>query len=220
MTPYELLGIDKKATTAEVRSAYRKLSKIMHPDRGGDPEKFRELKEAHDILSDKDRRKRYDRTGRTAPSSVTPARVKAFLAELINSVVNAKTQSGRIDDVTRENIQMKIVMSLNSSQMRAQQARTDIECRLIRAKELIDRFIPMGKDDPIGELLRAERSRIVEELNSLDDEIEIARMAIKIFAEGYRYKADPGTEGPKAPGPTVYHNRGTSTYHFGRGPQG
>ena len=40
---YEMLGVDRNATTAEVRKAFKKKAMKMHPDKGGDPEQFKDL---------------------------------------------------------------------------------------------------------------------------------------------------------------------------------
>ena len=62
-----MLGIGKNATDAEIKSAYRKLAKKYHPDLNpGDKdaeEKFKEVNEANDVLSDPNKRKRYDQFG-------------------------------------------------------------------------------------------------------------------------------------------------------------
>ena len=64
---YEVLGLQKGATDAEIKSAYRKLAKKYHPDLNpDDPEaeaKFKEVNEANDVLSDPDKRAKYDRFG-------------------------------------------------------------------------------------------------------------------------------------------------------------
>ena len=64
---YEVLGVGKNATDAEIKSAYRKLAKKYHPDLNpGDKEaeeKFKEVNEANDVLSDPEKRKRYDQFG-------------------------------------------------------------------------------------------------------------------------------------------------------------
>src|SRR5436309_15659704 len=60
---YALLGVGPDATTAQIRSAYRKLAKQYHPDVNDSPdaaERFREITEAYDTLTDPDRRRRYD----------------------------------------------------------------------------------------------------------------------------------------------------------------
>jgi curved DNA-binding protein len=61
--PYEILGINRTANADEIKSAYRKLAKKYHPDLGGDPEKFKELNEAHDILGDANKKSHYDQVG-------------------------------------------------------------------------------------------------------------------------------------------------------------
>jgi len=58
---YELLGVDRSASAAEIKSAYRSLAKVMHPDRGGTSGAFRMLQEAYETLSDPVRRAEYDR---------------------------------------------------------------------------------------------------------------------------------------------------------------
>ncbi|MEV4317022.1 DnaJ domain-containing protein [Actinocrispum sp. NPDC049592] len=58
---YELLGVAPDASTSEIRSAYRALAKVMHPDAGGTAGTFRLLREAYETLSDPVRRAEYDR---------------------------------------------------------------------------------------------------------------------------------------------------------------
>lgn len=60
---YETLGVAKTATSAEIKKAYRKLAVKYHPDKGGDEAKFKEVSAAYEILSDADKRERYDKYG-------------------------------------------------------------------------------------------------------------------------------------------------------------
>lgn len=62
---YGRLGISKNASEDEIKRAYRSLAKEKHPDRGGNPEEFKEIQEAHEILTDESRRRMYDMTGST-----------------------------------------------------------------------------------------------------------------------------------------------------------
>lgn len=68
---YEVLGVSKNATDDELKKAYRKLAIKFHPDRCKDPDakdKFQEISEAYETLSDKSKRAQYDQFGFNGPS--------------------------------------------------------------------------------------------------------------------------------------------------------
>lgn len=60
---YEVLEVEKAATEADIKKAYRKLAVRHHPDKGGDPERFREIAGAYEVLSDPEKRAKYDEFG-------------------------------------------------------------------------------------------------------------------------------------------------------------
>ena len=76
---YAILGIARDAKPEDIQRAYRKLARTYHPDINKDPaaeERFKEISEAYDVLSDPDTRKRYDTFGpdfRQVPEGVDPA---------------------------------------------------------------------------------------------------------------------------------------------------
>lgn len=69
---YEVLGVKRGASADEIKKAYRSLARKYHPDVNKSPDaeaKFKEVKEAYDVLSDDQRRARYDRYGHEDPSA-------------------------------------------------------------------------------------------------------------------------------------------------------
>ena len=63
MDPYKELGISRHSTEKEIKSAYRKLAIKHHPDKGGDPEKFKQVAAAYETLTNKDKKNIYDQFG-------------------------------------------------------------------------------------------------------------------------------------------------------------
>ena len=63
MDYYDLLGVSRQASAKELKSAFKKKSMEHHPDRGGDEEKFKQINEAYQNLSDPQKRQMYDQFG-------------------------------------------------------------------------------------------------------------------------------------------------------------
>ncbi|GFH53100.1 DnaJ protein [Chaetoceros tenuissimus] len=60
---YETLGVEKTADAKEIKKEYRKLAVKHHPDKGGDEQKFKEISAAYEVLSDEEKRAKYDKYG-------------------------------------------------------------------------------------------------------------------------------------------------------------
>lgn len=72
---YGVLGVDREASQDDIRRAYRGLARELHPDASGDPateERFKEVTAAYEILSDPEKRERYDRFGASGGPSGAP----------------------------------------------------------------------------------------------------------------------------------------------------
>jgi len=69
MNYYEILEVDKNASTDEIKKAYRKMAKLHHPDKGGDEFLFKQINEAYNVLSDPGEKAKYDRYGSVGDQS-------------------------------------------------------------------------------------------------------------------------------------------------------
>ena len=63
MNPYEILDVEKTSSEKDIKKAYRTLAMKHHPDKGGDPDKFKEISQAYETLSNTHKRQSYDNFG-------------------------------------------------------------------------------------------------------------------------------------------------------------
>ena len=94
--PYEVLGVPRDASPDEIKSAYRRLARRYHPDvNPNDPsaeDKFKEIGEAYSILSDEEKRRRFDQFGSTDDIPVDPFFGQGGFADIFDMFFG--TQSG------------------------------------------------------------------------------------------------------------------------------
>jgi len=69
---YKILGVSKAASEEEIKKAFRQLAHKYHPDKGGDEKKFKEINEAYQVLSNKEKRQQYDRFGQVFSAGAAP----------------------------------------------------------------------------------------------------------------------------------------------------
>jgi molecular chaperone DnaJ len=89
---YELLGVGRNASADELKKAYRKRARDLHPDTNPDPaaaEQFKELSRAYEVLSDADQRARYDRFGEAGVSGAAQAGADPFAGGGLGDIFEA-----------------------------------------------------------------------------------------------------------------------------------
>jgi len=100
---YKILGVGKNATDDEIRKAYRKLARKYHPDRNaGDKEaeeRFKQISQAHDVLSDPEKRKAYDRGsgpfGFGMPGGFDPSSFGGGVGDILSNLFGGVAGGGR-----------------------------------------------------------------------------------------------------------------------------
>jgi curved DNA-binding protein CbpA len=207
VTLYEILGLKKTAADHQVKAAYRRLSAFWHPDNRetGDPDKFHEVKHAYDILSNPDRRERYDRTGRDDDLKVTPRVIQNMVEQTVIAMVNAERPDGTTDDPTWENVRDKILKTIREGRREPQANLKRQRKKLARLDNLAKRFRSKTDSDPIGDAFAAQRRKMLAEIYKWEDGLELSYKTEEVFSQ-YDYvtgEVGPEPEGQFSPGPTA-----------------
>ena len=95
---YEILGVGRDASTEDIRTAYRRLAREFHPDVNADPEaeqRFKEVAGAYEILSDADKRARYDAFGDGGPMQMPFGNISDLFEAFFGAGTFGQRRSGR-----------------------------------------------------------------------------------------------------------------------------
>jgi curved DNA-binding protein CbpA len=190
-TPYETLGVGKKASKATVTKAYRKRARETHPDREGSPEEFNEVRRAYAVLSDDARRARYDETGEAddAPDNAT-AEAVGVLGQVFLSVLQTVIQQGR--DPTRIDLMAGMRQVLNQKKGEMAKARKDMEAGRDKLVAAAKRFsAKKGKTNHLGMMAALHAGQVEAQLlNHAKEEAKLAKALELLDGHDYRFDAE------------------------------
>ncbi len=181
---YTVLELDRDATPAGVKKAYKRMAQKYHPDKcAGVSDRFNEIKRAYDVLSNPDLRARYDETG-IDPVQATRDRdehARAELAGLMIAILDKVPEGQDILSIMRDNI----VASIAGADRDMDSSRQFVS----RYTGALSRLTHTGASGILHESLRSQINRHTAGQHILKDKKERLELMLEFLAE-YAYRAD------------------------------
>lgn len=174
---YALLGVRPSVPMGVIRQAYRQLAKTAHPDVGGSEERFAAIKRAHDVLTDPERRKRYDETGQI--EEVQPDNEMAEVFQVIAGLLNSVLGSQR--DPTTADLVMAMKDQIGTHMANAREQIAGLSMQASRADDLAKRFRvkKKGAANHLAGILGAQAAQMRQGIKNIEHAIETHRKALK-----------------------------------------
>jgi curved DNA-binding protein CbpA len=177
---YEELGVRKDAAPEEIKKVYRKRAKKVHPDNGGDPEEFKLISTAYAILSDPDKRKRYDAGEDSEQINQAGSREQQVMTTVFNMFNTIIEQH---EDLIHDNLFEIIRQSIREGQHNFKKGIKMNEVQIERYNTILKRIKKKDKSLLFIQLLynkiRACETMIIQ----LEDNIQLGEEALELIKE-------------------------------------
>lgn len=188
--PYEILGLVPPASDRQIRAAYRRLARTMHPDNGGSEEAFRSLADAHDFLLDGVSRALWDRKHIRATAEkrqAACAALKQLCSEVVSFIVNGGTppEYADIPAMMRKELRARLDKLAGMD--------SDTKRQIARHKLMVNTVTRRGGGENIvSEVLGRRLGELHKILAKIGEEAEIGEiMLVELTAYSSSVQADP-----------------------------
>lgn len=181
MELYDNLGVSKEATPEEIKKAYRDQSKIHHPDKGGDAAEFRKVQRAYDLLSDSEKRSRYDR-GEDMDS------VESGVDPVVNILANLFTQVLQVTDPDTTDIFKEMRKSLNNTLIELKK-QIEKSKKVINKLEKVKARIKVDVESIFAQTIHAQQQALTLQITKTESDMALGQKALDRL-KGCEYSAD------------------------------
>lgn len=184
MDLYKILGVDRGADKGSIRRAYRRTAKSAHPDAGGNAKSFALVRLAHDVLTDEQRRQKYDATGEIEEKPIDNDLGNAlqWVQMAVDHVLQA-CQQCNLDAVTVD-ILGDAKIFLNGKLQEFRTANAAVEKGIRQTEKVAKRFKPKrGKEDRLTALMAGRLASFAQQKVRNDGEIVKVSRALEIVAD-------------------------------------
>jgi DnaJ-class molecular chaperone len=187
-TLYEDLAVDKDAPPETIKKAFRKKAKETHPDKGGDPEQFKAVVRAYSILSDEEKRKRYN-NGENPDILDQPDIQQQQVLNMIFTLLNSVVEDPNFDfihynlfDILREN--------LKANRQNSKTEKNKMKNNIQRFENILKRIKKKDKAEPFIQFVDQKIKDCNNAIIKIESHIKLCEEALNLV-EGCEYESDP-----------------------------
>ena len=178
---YDVLGIDRRATTEQIRQAYRSKAKTMHPDAGGNAEEFAEIAQAADVLCDAESREAYDSSGKL-PGAEAPVDAGAY--DLLMSLFAAEVEKTIAALNPNMDVKAMVMTDLSNKALGLAEMRGQMERRIAKLQDAAKRLkVKDVTADRLTPRLLAMAASVSEHLKKIAEDVQRHERAAEILGE-------------------------------------
>jgi DnaJ-class molecular chaperone len=184
MTHYETLGVGKNASAEEIKRAYREKMQKAHPDKnqGGNHEEAVAIQQAFEVLSDPERRKRYDETGDDSAVPSIDVAARGVIVGLFRMCMDKVPESVDLIDLVRQQI------AENHIHMRAEIVTASIRIAQLRRRQQRIKYKGAEKNF-LDEAIETEIAKVEAKRNVIELSMRAGDRAIELLDE-FEYEVE------------------------------
>lgn len=180
MTHYETLGVQHDATPEDIKKAYRKMSSKAHPDKGGNTELMAAVNLANDVLSDAERRQRYDETGDDSQPDTIEQRAMQSLTRFFDMVLEI---DGNLIQMVRDN--------MRTGEDNARDEIKTLNRKVTRLTKRRDKIKVKSGMNLVHMLIDSQVEAAKKRITALEDAVAVNQIAKKLLDEYVSDEPEP-----------------------------
>lgn len=198
---YHVLGVTKDATAEDINDAYRLLAKKYHPDRNVGDEfaaaRYAEVDEAYSILSDPERRSRYDTNGDCRRPNTEEQDLLGVIAPVLFQAIQ-ETEQYTNGGVKTSDLKTKMVNKITGTLRRIEEHRGKINAGIHTLEIVLGRFEKEGQsDDMLNGVVQSQLTQLKTQLEQVKFDLNRHDRALK-YLSGVEYRRDKTKREPTA----------------------
>jgi DnaJ domain len=178
---YQILGVGRSAPSEEIQRAYRRKAKTSHPDGGGSVKAFSELSTAYTVLTDPNRRERYDSTGEIIPTRPNNLDVSAIevIAQKLGLIIHAEY------DMTSVDIAALIEQAIREDIAERKAGISSLRRAIERARRIRDRVKRKanGEDNTLARVLGWHETTTKSHIKKNEEAVSSMERALEILKD-------------------------------------